>query len=393
MYEFSAPMPYSKEDIDKLLDINKEAHKSQITSLYACVPRGCEVFTGFEQSRNFAFGNTSWDYWKGLIEHTLEKGCDYIHLLNSPRPLPIDNPDFPKSLERLDLLLSELKKIGVNKLRVAAGQLMTYIGRHYPDFQVLASTSLEYKTIWEYQNFIHFHKEVKQIVPSHDVNKNFKLLSILRKKYPQMEIEIMVNEGCLQGCPNRMFHEYISIDGHAMINNDFCLSGGYATAFCNPVIQKYPIQSVVIGTHIFPWDIAEYAKLGITKFKLVGRDGYEHFDNYIKGYSMYLRGVDDIKNIENCYLTQFTHHLSSNPVLNSLTVKDYKKYLPDIKHFVKEGHLCASRCGAECRYCYNCAEKIEKVWKMKHEEEKKRTMPVCVITKPRGENFGQLAPQ
>ena len=377
-YKFSAPMPYSIEDIDKILDINYQAEKSAITSMYACVPRGCEVFTGFEQARNFTRNDTSWDYWKNLIEHVLLRKCDFIYLLNSPRPLDIDNPGFQQKLDRLELLLSELKKLGVNKLRVASGQLMSYIGRHYPDFNVLASTSLEYKTIWEYQNFISFHPEVKQIVPSHDVNKNFKLLSYLKKRYPNVELELMVNEACLQGCPNRMFHEYISIDTHKIINDDICLSGSYATSYCNPVIQKYPVQSLVIGTHIFPWDIEEYVKIGITNFKLVGRDGFEHFENYVNGYTMYLKGIDDIKNIQDYALTDFTHHLVNNPVLNKLKVKDYKKYLPKIKHFVKKGHLCASSCTVECKYCYKCAEKLQKEFLKNNEEEKKMTVPVCI---------------
>ena len=112
-----------------------------------------------------------------------------------------------------------MQKIGVNKLRVASAQLMTYIGKHYPDFQVLASTSLEYKTIWEYQNFIQFHPDVTQIVPSHDVNTNFLLLKNLRKRYPNMEIELMVNEGCLQECPNRNLHESIIHDNNISIDN------------------------------------------------------------------------------------------------------------------------------------------------------------------------------
>ena len=165
MYEFSAPMPYRIEDINKMLDINNLAVKSKITGLYACVPRECKLFTGFEQSRNFVSKYSDWDYWKNLIEHTLSQGCDFIYLLNSPRPLDIENSDFSIQLEKLDLLLSELKKTGVNKLRVASLQLMSYIGKHYPYFDILASTSLEYKTINEYQNFIHFHPEVKQIVP------------------------------------------------------------------------------------------------------------------------------------------------------------------------------------------------------------------------------------
>ena len=357
-------MPYTKEDIDKLLDINNQVEKSRITSLYACVPRGCEVFTGFEQSRNFAFDNLSWDYWKRLINQTFDCGCDFIYLLNSPRPLDIENPDFPQKLEKLELLLSELRKIGVKKLRVASAQLMSYIGKHYSDFDVLASTSLEYKTIWEYQNFIHFHPEVKQIVPSHDVNKNFLLLKNLRKRYPKTEIEIMVNEGCLQGCPNRIFHEYINIDRRNIINSDIYLSVNYATAFCHKISDTYPIHSLIISTHIFPWDVKEYSKIGINNFKLVGRDGYtEHLEYYINGFNMYLKGIDNVKNIENYPLSAFIHHLANNSILKKILVKDYKKYLPKIEYFKKYGHLCAARCTVQCRYCYNCAEIIQKKFK------------------------------
>ena len=383
MYHFSAPMPYNIEDIDRLLDINNQVEKSKITSLYACVPRGCEVFTGFEQSRNFAFDNANWEYWKKLIEHALNKDCDFIYLLNSPRPLDTENSDFSKQLEKLELLLTELRKMGVKKLRVASGQLMSYIGKHYYDFNILASTSLEYKTIWEYQNFIAFHPEVKQIVPSHDINKNFKFLSNLITRYPKTEIELMVNEGCLQGCPNRMLHEYINIDRQKMVNDDICLSGCYATSFCHNVIEKYPIQSLVIGNLIFPWEIDVYKKIGIKKFKLVGRDGYDkNFQGYLDAFFMYLKGIDNIKYIENFPLSSFSHHLQQVPILKEITIKDYKKYLPDIKHFIKNGHLCASRCAVECRYCYRCADKIQKVYekKMKEKEKMPHFIPACTIT-------------
>ncbi len=379
MYNFSVPMPYTIEDIDRILDINSQVHKSAITSMYACVPRGCEVFTGFEQSRNFSFKDVSWNYWKSLIEYTLNKNCEFIYLLNSPRPLDIDPSDIPEKLEKLELLLTELRKLGVKKLRVATGQLMTYIAKHYSDFEILASTSLEYKTIWEYQNFISFHPEVKQIVPSHDVNKNFKLLLHLRKRYPDIELELMVNEGCLQGCPNRMLHEYISIDGKIFFNNDICLSGVYATSFCNQILTRYPIQSLVIGTHIFPWDVDKYAKIGINNFKLVGRDGYNsNFNYYLEGYRMYLKGIDNVKNIESYPLAGFTHHLQNNSVLEQLTVKDYKKYLPDIKHFIKKGHLCSNICAIECKYCYKCAEKIQKAYQKKQKEQSKKMIPICI---------------
>ena len=240
---------------------------------------------------------------------------------------------------------------------------------------------MEYKTIWEYQNFIHFHEEVKQIVPSSDVNKNFKLLSILREKYPDKEIEIMVNEDCLQGCPHRAFHETTNIDKHFRFNDNVCFSTDYGTSFCMNIKNRYPIQSLIIGSNVFPWEIEEYKKIGITKFKLVGRDAFNNNIGYcIDNFALYLRGVENIKNIEEYPLIRFTHHLYNTPVLGNLKVKEYQKYLPKIKHFTKYGHLCASRCGVECRYCYKCAEKIEKVFKNKQKEMRKKTMSMCVMS-------------
>ena len=383
MYQFSAPMPYTKDDIDKLLDINNEVEKSRITSLYVCVTRGCEVFTGFEQPRNFNFEHNDWDYWKKLISYAINK-ADFIYLLNSPRPLDVENPIFTKQLEKLNLLLTELEKIGVNKLRVASPQLLTYIANHFKNFSLFASTSFEYKTIWEYQNLLYFHPEVKQIVPSHDINKNFKLLKNLKKKYPKTEFELMVNESCLMGCPHRAFHEFINIDKNIILNNEICLSNAFGTYFCNAITHKFPIPSLVVSTHIYPWEIEEYSKIGINKFKLVGRDGFfQNAQNYINSYSMYLKGVDNINNIMDFPLADFTHHLKGNKTLSKITLRNYKKYLPNIKHFIKKGHLCASRCAVDCRYCYNCAEKIQKLYKtkMKEGEKQQHHIPACKIEK------------
>ena len=372
MYHFSAPMPYTIDDIQKLIDINKQVERSRITSLYACVPRGCELFTGFEQSRNFAFNNTNWDYWKRLINQTFDLGCDFIYLLNSPGIIDIDNPNLNNQLEKLQSLLQELKKTGVKKLRIASSQLMSYIAKNYSDFDILASTSLEYKTIWEYQNFIAFHPEVKQIVPSHDINKNFVLLKNLRKRYPKIEFELMVNEGCLQGCPNRILHEMVDIGKNFKQDDNEYLSNIYGTLFCNKIAFNYPIQSFVIGTHIFPWDIDEYGKIGINKFKLAGRDGYtDDFQFYVNSFRIYLTGVENIKNIDGDTFINLTHHLRNVGILNKFNIKDYFKYLPKIKYFKKYGHLCASRCAVDCRYCYKCADKIQKVFEKKMKETEK----------------------
>ena len=259
---------------------------------------------------------------------------------------------------------------------------MSYIGKNYSDFEILASTSLEYKTIWEYQNFIEFHPEVKQIVPSHDVNKNFKLLTILNKQYPEIEFELMVNEGCLQGCPHRMLHEMVYFDVKTIINNDLNLSGAYPALFCSQVLSKYPFHSLFIGTHIYPWEISEYAKIGIKNFKLVGRDGYQsNMNYYINSFRLYLKEIEGNNTGEKYPVSDLIHHLLGSHIIQQIYKEEAKKYLPNIKHFKKYGHLCASRCGVECRYCYKCAEKIQKVFekKVKKSEKKFRYVPACKI--------------
>ena len=378
MYKFSAPMPYSTDNINKLLDINKQVEKSAITSLYMSLPSSCNLFTGFEQHRNFMLNQTDWDYWKNLAEFILNKNIDFIYLINSPAHIYTKTPKLERQLDKLDILLNELRKIGVNKLRVANHKLISYLHKNYSDFDLYASTSFEFKLLMEYKNFMFIHPYVKQVVPSHDLNKNFKFLKNLKNLIPDIDIEIMINEGCINACPVRNLHAE-SIMDEFKEENDNIFSNYYAPNYFCIKMENFPIYELTRSNVLYPWDIEEYSKIGINKFKLVGRDGYNNFNDYIRLYTAYLKGIDDIKFIQNHSLSDFTHHLKSNPILKQLKVKDYIKYLPQISYFKKYGHFCASRCGVECRYCYKCAEKIQKVFENKQQEQMKRNISVCVM--------------
>ncbi len=380
MLKFSAPMPYTIEYINKILDINKQIKKSKITSLYASLPSTCNLFSGFEQKRNIYLKQTDFNYWKFLMCYSIEKGMEFIYLLNNPASFDLSSPDFIKKIEKLDKLLCELKKIGITKLRAASAPLISYLCKNYSQFDIYASTSFEFKTISEYQNFFMFHPNVKQIVPSHDINKNFRLLKNLKKDYPQTEIEIMVNEGCMQGCPNRNLHSNLNIDFNVTYKDDLCLSNKYCMTYCNNVMKILPFHSLTLNNNIYPWEIEKYSKIGINNFKLVGRDMFTFkIENYLNEYLLYLKCIDDYKISDNISIVSFIHHLSEQTELKGLKTAEIKKYLPNINHFIKYGHLCASICGVDCRYCYKCAEKIQKVFFTKQEEERKRHISVCFI--------------
>ncbi len=363
MYQFSVPMPFDQNLINELLDINNQVQKSRITSFYFSLPSTCELFTIFEQYRNDFTEHSDFGYWKDLMKYSVDKGIDFIYNLNNPKNLPIETDYFDKELDKLDILLNELKSIGVNKLRISNHKLLSYLARRYKYFTLYASTSFEYKLIKEYQHFIQIHPEVKEIVPSHDVNKNFKLLANLRKTNPYVDIEIMVNEGCIGGCAMRYDHS-CEIMGKPIEARHERLSNGFYSHNCGKTIQKDPLLYLCKSQIVYPWEIEEYGKIGITKFKLAGREDFKRdMSKSVNSYLLYLKGVDNPRDIENESINSIIHHIGGDKFFDRFKIKDIKPLLPNIKHYVKSGHLCTSNCGVDCTYCNKCAERISKLKK------------------------------
>ena len=188
MYEISIPMPYEKELIDKIIEINNQIEKSKITNVYFALPKTDIDKTGFEQTRTAYKIKTKSDYWFERIIYAMEKGLDFIYLLNSPKPLLFESPHLTKQLAKLDNLINNFRKYGIKKIRISNIQLMDYISQNYPDMELYGSTSYEYSSIKQYRNLLKAFPQIKQIVPSHEVNKNFKLLIKYKRTIPKSYI-------------------------------------------------------------------------------------------------------------------------------------------------------------------------------------------------------------
>lgn len=354
-------MPLQKEAIDYLVKINDEIVKSKITSVYFSLPTNCIDTSGFEQTRMILpYGNT-FEEWKPLIKYTLSKGFDFIYLLNSPHSFYTDDLtklDF--KIKKLHNLLLKLQDIGVKRLRVGNTQVINYLRNHYPEFKIHASTSLEYNEMKQYDNFFTEFPEVKNIVPSWNINRNFKLLKNLKEKYPDVVFEIMVDASCIAGCPFRHCHDLANSHYGEIRNNihiDFAQR--IFTKMCNSVVSKNVFNQICKTNVIYPWEIKEYEKLGFSSFKLTGRGS----PKFLKGeygiiHKLYLKGVDNFKNIEKEDFRFLNLHCISDEV-KAGEIGEWRKHLPDIKHFRKNGHLCSSRCGVECKYCEKSTKKLE----------------------------------
>ena len=380
MYHFSTPMPFYKEQINKLININNKVYKSQINTLYFSLHTNSSGFTGFEQDRYDWNTVTDFNYWKPLIEHSLNNNFDFIYILNSPRTQNCADDNLKIMLDKLDNLINNLRSLNIKKVRVCNPQLMGYLNKYYPDIELYISTSLEYKTIKEYSNLFNMFNNIKEFVPSWDLNKNFNFLKNIKLKYPNIKVELMVNEGCIPGCPFRYIHNHWNKIQPTKENYNFYYTCGYITSTCGKTSNKNRPYYLTSTNIIYPWEIKEYKKIGITNFKLVGRNSDEfQTGEYLKYYEYYLKGIDDIKNIENIPIRYFNHYITHDENLN-YTVKEIKPYLPNIKHFINKGHLCAAICQAECNYCQKCAQKLEKAIKQQEQIEKLRHIPICQYT-------------
>lgn len=350
--------------IYRIEELNKKTKYHKITSVYGCLPSSAGVSCGFEQIRVTEDSNAdSAEKFFQHVKRAQDAGLEFIYLLNSPKTM--SNAEFQHSFERCNRFLELLLKNNIRIVRVTNTQLMEHISNLYKEIEIRTSTSQEYASIRQYRNLFIKFPNITEIIPSHDLNRNFSFLKSFKMCFDK-RIELMANEGCLPGCPFR-YHHALQIptgrDSEKIFGPDDPMCFKF-TDLCSYVFYSDPWRNIVMSNTIYPWQIETYAKkYGITKFKLVGRNVPK--DQYINGdyfemYNLYIRGAEDYDYIADKKFRYFNIYFisNSNHPNFELTVSQVKDYLPDISYFEKNGGKCANICGAECKYCFSLAERL-----------------------------------
>ncbi|MCM1009080.1 MAG: hypothetical protein NC485_14425 [Ruminococcus flavefaciens] len=356
--EFSVPMPFEVAHIEHLATINEQHKKSKITMLYNCLPMNAEDYSGFEQLRATDTRIKSLNDLIQLVNYAKSLGMEFTYLLNS---VNTPNPnEFRENQDKFRAFLERLLEGNITKLRISNTMIADYVICNYPQFTIYSSTSQEYYSLKQYSNFFNYFSTIKGVVPSWDVNKNFEFLTNFQKRFPDVTMELMVNEGCLGGCPFRRDHH-----AEAMARADVIQKDRFSCFFpasCDNLYRRDRALYLCLNNIIYPWDIDTYNKYGIFNFKLVGRNSpdFLHSTRYIERFSAYLDGVESIENIYNSPIIDFNHYTIFNKALESIRVKDIIDFLPKLSFFEKNGEKCSYSCGATCKYCYECAEKINR---------------------------------
>jgi collagenase-like PrtC family protease len=168
----------------------------------------------------------------------------------------------------MDLLRLAHDDHGVEAVTIANPLYIREVRKRFPEIEICASVLGDIDCV---QKAIIFKRAGADVItPDVNINRDLKLLTKI-KDVTNLQLKLMVNEGCLQRCPFRKFHfNYISHKSrnpdrhHAVKGEDNVFSLN-----CIQVTKNDPSQILRSGW-IRPEDTRKYR--GITNyFKLVGR--------------------------------------------------------------------------------------------------------------------------
>ncbi|MBL7196765.1 MAG: U32 family peptidase [Candidatus Omnitrophica bacterium] len=194
-------------------------------------------------------------------------GLEFDYLLNAAC---LGNWEFTISGHRkLRRLLGWLMEIKVDSITVSIPYLLQFIKKNYPNFKVYVSTiaqvsTLERARLWE-------DLGADRITLAHqDINRNFKLLEVIRKNI-KTRLQLIVNNGCIYNCPFYIYHTVIL--SHASQSNHrlrgFIID--YCSLYCRAMQLTKPVNFIK-SDWIRPEDLHYYEEIGYDEFKLVDRE-------------------------------------------------------------------------------------------------------------------------
>lgn len=370
---FAVPLFFNDEYIDFILDLNQRVSKNRIFHVYNSLPIGASGGSGFEHGRSFNRESKQ----KGENFNSLETIAPYIQRVqreglvfsyNLNNFATKSGSQFQQMIPRIQTFLSQLLELNVHHISVANQMLAGFIKDNFPQFKVTASTIMDVTSITKARGLIDMFN-LKGIVPSTDLNKDFDFIDGFAQLFPNVSLVLMADEGCIFGCPTKNIH--YSIFG--AMNQGPCMPilQQFPKNICAAITRVNPALQITKNKLIYPWDIPLLEKHGVTAIKLVGRDQEMH--RVMDKIAAYVLGQEDpefaLNQPYHVYNTRFAPFTpppgSPAPVrqgqpyqYGDILMKDLINYLPQIDYCEKTRTNCRSACELKCHYCYTLADKI-----------------------------------
>lgn len=379
--KFSLPLVYQDKYIDHVIEITNRIRQSDrsIYELYGSLPQDP---VGNLRPANMNNRNTA-NHLKAIIQKLHASGIRFDYVMNS---LLLPSPHSVRYRDDVIEFIGKLEYMGVDSVTVTVPYLIMLIKKHFPMMRINASICNEIATVNEAKEFEEMGADV--IVLDRDINRDFGLLKKIRKTV-NCEIKVLCNSPCLYHCVNVTYHGLHSsilsnsfFSRHPYVGNVRRIP--YATFYCHERFFKDPVE--LIKAHwIRPEDVGVYADLGISLFKIDGRDKKAKYitkvvDAYVDGHydgnlfhllkPEFQEDVNTISDtpyfdadrLDEKKLEEWTEFFINEQTPWGLGIQnsDLEGF---IDAFAQEKVVCRGNCDG-CGYCERYAEKIavDRTW-------------------------------
>ncbi|PVU68210.1 peptidase U32 [Sulfolobus sp. SCGC AB-777_G05] len=251
--------------------------------------------------------------------------------------------------------------MGVDGFIVALPYLLFLIKSEHPDIEVSISSFARVNHIRKIEEYINLGANT--IILDEDANRNFQLLesaSKLARKHG-VDLELIVNNTCLWGCPYKLTHDQVS----SYLSASDGVKGvwfEYPILFCATEVRN-DFANIIRMRWIRPEDLILYEELGIDRFKIAGRNKTtEWLVRAVKAYSerSYEGNLLDIVSYVQGRATitalRKIGHSQDYEILKKVYVnnKAFPQYW--LRYF--KYNRCEERSCEECKYCDTIAEMV-----------------------------------
>jgi len=240
-----------------------------------------------------------------------------------------------KFFEQLVNYIKKLKDLGLKSLVIANPVYISRIKREIKDIRIESSVNCFVKTAEHALALKDLGVEVLTV--DRDINRNIPLIEEIKNK-TNLEIRIMLNEGCLRNCPFRVMH-YNYLSQETKISKR-AIEGIFHDKFCIQIYLRNPAK--VFSIPFIPPDAVSY---------------YRSFTDY---YKLSTRTFPTLRIglILKAYIAgQFNGNLLDILDCPGLSFFEYVDYdiLKKNKFFKK-----MLNCNNDCRHCGFCTFLLEK---------------------------------
>jgi collagenase-like PrtC family protease len=336
MKYFSVPADFKTETIDRYAVLNDAHPDSKVNETYGNITIGNKFGSG--RTSNL-LPETGFDDLARYVAHSNEKGIPFNYTLNASH---MENREFSEEgAAELKAFLGQLHETGVRSLTVTLPSVIELVQALPYDFTIKASAVCSIDNVDKAMAYKRMG--IRRIVADESINRDFTILERILERFGD-GLELIANGICYKNCIYRMFHyNQSSTDSVGAANKISC---DYYVNRC--VLQRYnQVSNVLRINWIRPEDIHYYTRIGITRFKLQGRQ------SVIKG--------DPVKALEHYFNEDYSGDLMQlldmfNPMTKFRVFIDNKKLDGFLEPFYKKKYFCGNDC-EDCRYCDLFAEK------------------------------------